>query len=136
MFFSIGIPYYKEGRVDEVKIIKSSDFKSLSNHPQIETHSRTLSDLTRESLKHSQRVPTGQCLVQPDNLYPPPPWDFVRILNLDPTARFLRESYINTSTSNGYLLLAFRFFLLKEFILCILRASTHLSLELSFQVLL
>jgi hypothetical protein len=58
-FLSIGIPYYKEGHMDEVKIIKSSDFKYLSNHPQTETPSRTMSGLTRESLKHSQRVPTG-----------------------------------------------------------------------------
>jgi hypothetical protein len=28
-FLSIGIPYYKEGLVDEVKIIKSSDSKSF-----------------------------------------------------------------------------------------------------------
>jgi hypothetical protein len=33
-FLSIGISYYKEGRVNEVKIIKSSDFKSLYNYPQ------------------------------------------------------------------------------------------------------
>jgi hypothetical protein len=45
-FLSIGIPYYKEGRVDKVKIIKSSDSKSLSNHPQIETPSQTLSNPT------------------------------------------------------------------------------------------
>jgi hypothetical protein len=29
-------------------------------------------------------------------------------LNLGPMARFLREPYINTSTSNGSLLLAFK----------------------------
>jgi hypothetical protein len=52
MFLSIGIPYYKEGRVDEVKIIKLSDFKSLSNHSQIETPSRTIFDLTQESPIH------------------------------------------------------------------------------------
>jgi hypothetical protein len=64
-FLSIGIPYYKEGRVDEVKIIKSSDFKSLSNHPQIETPNRALSGLARESLKHTHRVPAGQCPAPP-----------------------------------------------------------------------
>jgi hypothetical protein len=48
---SIGIPYYKEGHVDEVKIINSSDFKSLSNHPQTETPRRTLFG------------PAGQCSV-------------------------------------------------------------------------
>jgi hypothetical protein len=45
-FLSIGIPYYNEGCVDKVKIIKSSDFKSLFNHPQTETLSRTMSGLT------------------------------------------------------------------------------------------
>jgi hypothetical protein len=29
MFFSIGIPYYKEGRVDEVKIIISNLFSTI-----------------------------------------------------------------------------------------------------------
>jgi hypothetical protein len=72
-FLSIGISYYKEGRVNEVKIIKSSDFKSLFNYPQTETPSRTMSDLTRESPIHSQRVPIEQCLVQPDNVRLPPP---------------------------------------------------------------
>jgi hypothetical protein len=42
-FLSIGIPYYKEGHMDAVKIIKSSDFKTLSNHPKTE-------------------LPTGHCL--------------------------------------------------------------------------
>jgi hypothetical protein len=45
-FLSIEMPYYKEGRVDKVKIIKSSNFKYLSNHPQTETPSRTMSGLT------------------------------------------------------------------------------------------
>jgi hypothetical protein len=43
--FSIGIPYYKEGCVDEVKIIKSSDSKSFPKLSQTETPSRTMSDL-------------------------------------------------------------------------------------------
>jgi hypothetical protein len=70
-FFSIWIPYYKERHVDEVKIIKSSDFNSLANHPQTETPCRTMSSLTRESTIHSQRVLAGQCLVQSDNVQLP-----------------------------------------------------------------
>jgi hypothetical protein len=45
-FLSIGIPYYKEGCVDEVKIIKSSDSKFFPKLSQTETPSRTLSDPT------------------------------------------------------------------------------------------
>jgi hypothetical protein len=104
-FLSIEIPYYKEQRVDKIKIIKSSDFKSLSNHPQIETFSQTLSDLdqtmsgpTRESPIHSQ---------SPSRTISSSPPDFVRILNIGLTTRFLRELYINTSTSNGSPLLPF-----------------------------
>jgi hypothetical protein len=41
-------------------------------------------------------------------LSPAPP-DFVQILNIGQTARFLREPYLNTSTSNGSPLLAFGF---------------------------
>jgi hypothetical protein len=48
-FLSIGIPYYKEGHVNEVKIIKSTDFKSFPKLSQTETPSRTLSS------------PAGQC---------------------------------------------------------------------------
>jgi hypothetical protein len=45
-FLSIGIPYYKEGRVDEVKIIKSSNSKSFPKLSQIETSCQTLSGPT------------------------------------------------------------------------------------------
>jgi hypothetical protein len=45
---------------------------------------------------------------QPDIV--PLPSDVVWILNLGPTARFLREPYINTATSNGSSLLAFGFY--------------------------
>jgi hypothetical protein len=60
-FLSIGIPYYKEGRVDEVKIIKSSDSKSFSKLSQTETPCRMLSGATRDSLHPSQKVLAGHC---------------------------------------------------------------------------
>jgi hypothetical protein len=54
MIFSTRIPYYKEGHVDEVKIIKSSDSKSFSKLSQTKTPSQTLSG------------PTGQYLSLPE----------------------------------------------------------------------
>jgi hypothetical protein len=60
-FLSIEIPYYKEQRVDKIKIIKSSDFKSLSNHPQIETFSQVRQCLALpEKAPSTHRVPVGQ----------------------------------------------------------------------------
>jgi hypothetical protein len=93
--------------LDEVKIIESSDSKSFQIHPQIKTDNRTMSDpaglysALPERAPNSQRVQAGHCPTAP-----PPPPDFVQILNLGPTARFLRVPYINTSISNGSPLLA------------------------------
>jgi hypothetical protein len=65
---SIEIPYYKEGHVDEVKIIKSSDFKSLSNHPQTETPSRTLFGSARQCPTLPKKAPSTHRESQPDNI--------------------------------------------------------------------
>jgi hypothetical protein len=46
-FLSIGIPYYKEGHVDEVKIINSSDSKYFQSYPK-------------------QKLPAGQCPTLPE----------------------------------------------------------------------
>jgi hypothetical protein len=70
--------------LDEIKIKESSDCKSFSN------------PFTNKDL-------------QPDNVWLPPPQDFVWILHLSPTVRFFREHYINTFTFNGSPLLAFAF---------------------------
>jgi hypothetical protein len=53
-FLSIGISYYKEGCVDNVKIIKLSDSKSFPNLSQTETPNRTLSG------------PAGHCPALPE----------------------------------------------------------------------
>jgi hypothetical protein len=105
---SIGIPHYKEGCVDEVKIIKSSDSKSFPKLTQTETPSRALSSpvghcpaLPEIVYIHHKKVPIGHC---------PAPPDIVRNSNLDPTTRFLRELYIYTYTSNDPPLLAFGFY--------------------------
>jgi hypothetical protein len=74
--------------LDKVKIIESSD----------SSRTHCLSLLERAPIFTES---------QSDIVRLPP--NFVQILNLDPMARFLREPYINTSTSNGSLLLAFVF---------------------------
>jgi hypothetical protein len=101
-FLSIGIPYYKEGHVDEVKITKSSDSKSFPKLSQTETPSQTLSGPIHPYLRKPQTLIESHNRTMSGS-----PLDFVWILNLGPTTRFLREPYINTSTSNGSPLLGF-----------------------------
>jgi hypothetical protein len=91
--------------LDEMKIIESGDSKSFSNPS-------TNRNLQLEIVRPYSREPNFHRETQPD---------IVWIFNLDPTARFLRGPYINTSTSNDSLL--------------ILRAQTHSPLVLPFQVL-
>jgi hypothetical protein len=62
------------------------------------------------------------------------PLDFVWTLNLDPTTRFLRAVYKHLLLQR-LSPLGFQNFLLKEFILSILRASIHSPIELSLQIL-
>jgi hypothetical protein len=84
--------------MDEVKITKSSLFHTS----KIETSSRTLSDpaLPKKAPKTHKKSQPNHVWTLPDN---------VRILNLGPMARFLRELYIHLHTSNGFPLLAFEF---------------------------
>jgi hypothetical protein len=89
-----------------VKIIESRNFKSFSIHPQTETPVQHCSALP-ERAPNFHRVLAGHCLNQLDIVRLPP--DFVRNLNLSPTARFLRELYIYPYTSNGSTILAFAF---------------------------
>jgi hypothetical protein len=100
-FLSIAILYYKEGHVDEVKIIKSSDSKSLSNHPQTETPGRILSSPAEQCLDLPEKASTSHREFQPD---------IIRNLNMSPTASFLREIYIYTSSFNDSYLLALSFY--------------------------
>jgi hypothetical protein len=61
--------------MDEVKIIESSNSKSLLSYPQTETSSRTWSGPTRVTPKFkytSQKPLTGQCPVQPHIVRHPP----------------------------------------------------------------
>jgi hypothetical protein len=137
-FLGIRIPYYKDGRVDEVKIIKSSDSKSFPKLSQTETPSWILCGPTRDNLHPPQKVLAGHC----------PAWpNIVRhIQTLSGTTRHCPEF---ESWPNGKILeralyilihlqrlssLDFRFLLLKELISFILRASTHSPLELPFKV--
>jgi hypothetical protein len=93
-FLSIGIPYYKEGHVNEVKIIKSSDSKSFPKLSQTELLARHCLALPEIASIHHRK----------------PPPDVVQNLNLGPTTRFLRELYIYPYISNDSPLLAFGFY--------------------------
>jgi hypothetical protein len=82
--------------VDEVKIIKSSDSKSFSKLSQTKTLSQTLSGPTGQYLALPEKASNTHREFQPDNVWisqtmSGSPLDFIRILNLGPTARFLRE---------------------------------------------
>jgi hypothetical protein len=87
--------------VDEVKITKS--FSTLSKQTPLTGHcpESGISPVSPQVQNPSEKPLTGQCPALPDN---------VRILNLGPMARFLRELYIYLHTSNGSLFLAFEFF--------------------------
>jgi hypothetical protein len=77
--------------MDEVKIIESSNSKSLPSHPQTETFSRALTGLTRATPKFkytSQKPLTGHCPAQPNIV-----WN----LNLSRAQQLVSwESSINT----------------------------------------
>jgi hypothetical protein len=120
--------------MDEVKIVESSKLQVFSNPSKIETLSRTLSGPTRVSLEF--KIPQQKPLAR----HFPAQADivrlllnFVRILNLGPTARFLRDTCINTSTYISPL--GYSIFLLNKLIFFILRGQTRSPLELPFQVL-
>jgi hypothetical protein len=82
--------------VDEVKITKSGLFHTSKT----ETPSQILFGLARQCLALPKRAKKTHRKSQPDNVW---------ILNLGPTARFLRELYVYLHTSNGSPLLAFEF---------------------------
>jgi hypothetical protein len=92
--------------VDEVQITKPSPFQLFKNRhlqPDIVRHLSSELPSSKSFIETPYRTKsnlTEQCPALPDN---------VRILNLGPMARFLRELYIYLDTSNDSLLLAFKF---------------------------
>jgi hypothetical protein len=80
--------------MDEVKIIESSNSKSLPSHPQTETSNQTLPDPTRATPKFkytSQKPLIRKCPVQQDTVWLPP--DIAQNLNMSLMTSFLRELY-------------------------------------------